>query len=423
MMWKYNNQIQINLIEIFVIGVLFILIPPIISLPFLIVWLFQKRNINYNSYIIFFVCMSLYFGAINATKMPGGDQWQYWAAYMNVPHVGFIQSLIYIYGFDLGKEINGISGEFMNGVYNYIGYYITFGHYQLFAALLTFVEYMLIFLGFYKFCLSLKNPRVPIICGVLILSFFYLFFQYTLQIQKQFLAQAIIMYVLGNYAYKCKMNKKLWIMTICAVFTHASMLLFVPFIILKPLHTRLTKVGWIILGTAFVTLIILGPSLAGNIVDSEDTNALTYGISRFSQSETNNDTETNALVLSQIIIIYIPLMLIVLRKLWLERNTLTDNNAFILNVMLLLLLTVIGMYRQPLAQYRYFMMIFAFMPFVYPFISNNIKVRNFILVSISIVMICWFYLKFDKIVWNYAPELDIIIKSPVVLLFGNYYTI
>ena len=422
-MLKYNKQTQINLIEILVISVLFIFIPPIISLPCLIWWAFQKRNITYNGYIIFFVCISLYFGAINATKRPGGDQWQYWAAYMNVPYVGFTQSLIYIYGLDLEKETNGISAEFMNGVYNYIGYYITFGRYQLFAALLTFVEYMLIFLGFYKFCLSLKSPRVPIICGVLILSFFYVFFQYTLQIQKQFLAQAIIMYVLGNYAYKCKMNKKMWIMTACAVFTHASMLLFVPFIILKPLHTRLTKVGWIILGTAFVTLIILGPSLAGNIVDAEDTNALTYGISRFSQSETNNDTETNALVLSQIIIIYIPLLLIVLRKLLQERNTLTDNNAFILNVMLLLLLTVIGMYRQPLAQYRYFMMIFAFMPFVYPFISNNIKVRNFILVSISIVMICWFYLQFDKIVWNYAPELDIIIKSPVLLLFENYYTI
>lgn len=403
---------------------IFLIFPPIVGLPFIIIkTILLNKNARYSDYISFMICLAFYFGAINATKEPGGDQIQYYVAYMNVPHVGFIQSLIYIYGLDLGKETNGISGEFMNGVYNYIGYYITFGRYQLFAALVTFIEYMLIFLGLYKFCLSLKNPRVPIICGVLILSFFYLFFQYTLQIQKQFFAQAIIMYVLGIYAYKGRMNKKMWIMTACAVFTHASMLLFVPFLIFKPLHTRLTKVGWIILGTAFVTLIILGSSLAGNIVDAEDTNVLTYGISRFSQSETNNDTETNVLVLSQVIVIYIPLLLIVLRKLLLERNTLTDNNAFILNVMLLLLLTAICMYRQPLAQYRYFMMIFAFMPFVYPFISNNIKVRNFILVSISIVMICWFYLQFDKIVWNYAPELDIIIKSPVLLLFGNYYII
>ena len=38
-------------------------------------------------------------------------------------------------------------------------------------------------------------------------------------------------------------------------------------------------------------------------------------------------------------------------------------------------------------------------------------------------MIIWFYYQFDKIVWSFAPEIDIIIKSPILLLFGNYYTI
>ena len=420
----YQQINNINWWQVLCELLIFLLLPSIIGIPFVLFRIFQYGNkTSITNYYAFMACIAVYFACINATKGPTGDQVQYFVAYLNVPHIGFVKSLIYIYGLDVGKEVNGISGEFMNGVYNYIGYYITFGRYPLFAALLTFIEYMLIFLGLYKFCLSLKKPRIPIICGVLILSFFYLFFQYTLQIQKQFLAQAIIMYVLGNYAYSGKMNKKMWIMTVCAVFTHASMLLFVPFLIFKPLHTRLTGIGWIFLGTAFVLLVIFGPSLAGNIIDTEKINTLTYGVGRLAQSEVNNDVETNALVMSQVIVIYIPLLLIVLRKLLLERRSLVDSNAFILNVMLLLLLTIVGMYNKPLAQYRYFMMILAFMPFVYPFTFNNIKYRNMFLLILSVLMVLWFYIYFENIIYNYAPLLDIIVKSPIMLLLGNYYTI
>lgn len=405
---------------------LFIFLPPIIGIP-----LAGYRVLQYSScktptrYWIFMICIAIYFAAINATKEPGGDQIQYFFAYQNVPKIGFWKSLIYIYGIDylVDPTKTQISGEFMNGLFNYVGYYITFGYYPLFAALITFANYMLVFMGLYKFCLSLKKPHIPIICGIIIISFFYLYFQYVLQIQKQFLAQSIMIYVLGSYAYLCKMTKKLWIITTISIFTHAATLLFVPFLILKPLHKRLTRKGLLLIGTAFIIFIVLGPKLAGNITNSESSSVLTYSINRLAQSEAQNDTETNALVTSQVIVIYIPLLLIVLRKLWLERKTLSNRNAFVLNVVLLLLLTVIGMFRQPLAQYRYFMMLLAFMPFVYPFITNDIKRRDAILKGISGIMIIWFYYQFETIIWSYAPEIDIIIKSPILLLFGNYYSI
>lgn len=402
---------------------IFLLLPPIIGLPLVICKAFQyKKNIKSTHYIAFMVCIAAYFAAINATKMPGGDQWQYWAAYMNVPKVGFIKSLTYIYGFDLDKEAKGISGEFMNGVYNYIGYYITLGYYPLYAALLTFANYILVFLGLYKFTRTLRKPHIPIVCGILILSFFYLYFQYLLQIQKQFLAQSIMMYVLGSYASSGKMGKKEWIMTICAIFTHAATTLFLPFLLFKPLRNRLTKMGLLCLGTLFSILIIMGPQLAGNVASSMGDSALSYGANRLAQSETNNDTEFG-LVWSQVFVIALPMAWIVLHKLWTERKTLTQAHAFILNVVLLLLLTIIAMFKQPMAQYRYFMMLLAFMPFVYPFICSNTQQRDRILKIITGIMIIWFYYQFDKIIWHFAPEIDIIIKSPILLLFGNYYTI
>lgn len=416
-----SNNVQWS--QVIVELIIFLLLPPIIGLPLVILRAFQyKAKMKATHYMAFIVCIAVYFAAINATKMPGGDQVQYFVAYLNVPKVGFIKSLTYIYGLDLGKEAKGISGEFMNGVYNYIGYYITFGYYPLYAALLTFVNYILVFLGLYKFAQTLKKPHIPIVCGVLILSFFYLYFQYLLQIQKQFLAQSIMMYVLGSYAVSGKMGKKEWIMTACAIFTHAATTLFLPFLLFKPLRNRLTKVGLLCLGVLFSILIIMGPQLAGNVASSMGDSALSYGANRLAQSETNNDTEFG-LVWSQVFVIALPMAWIVLHKLWMERKTLIPAYAFILNVVLLLLLTIIAMFKQPLAQYRYFMMLLAFMPFVYPFACQNTQQRDRILKIIAGIMIIWFYYQFDKIVWHFAPEIDIIIKSPILLLFGNYYQI
>lgn len=418
-----NRSNNIQWPQVIVELIIFLLLPPIIGLPFVINKAFQYKNkMNATHYMAFMVCIAAYFAAINATKSPGGDQVQYFVAYTNVPEVGFIKSLIYIYGLDLGKEVNGISGEFMNGVYNFIGYYITFGYYPLYAALLTFANYILVFLGLYKFTQTLKKPHIPIVCGILILSFFYLYFQYLLQIQKQFLAQSIMMYVLGNYASSGKMGKKEWIMTICAIFTHAATGLFLPFLLFKPLRNRLTKTGLLCLGILFSVLIIMGPQLAGNVVSSMGNSALSYGATRLADSETNNDTEFG-LVWSQVFVIALPMAWIVLHKLWTEKKTLMPSHAFILNVVLLLLLTIVAMFRQPLAQYRYFMMLLAFMPFVYPFVRQKTQQRDRILKIIAVIMIIWFYYQFDKIIWRFAPILDIIIKSPILLLFGNYYTI
>ena len=143
----------------------------------------------------------------------------------------------------------------MNGIYNYIGYYITFGKYYLFAFIYTFIEYMLIFWGFFKFCQNLKKPHIPIICGALIISFFYLFFQYTLHIQKQFFAQAIMMYVLGSLSYEGKMTHKLWLISVVALFTHASVIWYFPFLSIPKFRKPLNKVGLILLSLIFCALI------------------------------------------------------------------------------------------------------------------------------------------------------------------------
>lgn len=415
---------SINYEKILIDFILFIILPPIIGLPFIIFKTIQlKDKARYSDYLSFMICIAFYFGAINATKNPEGDQINYYVAYLNVPTQGFIGSLINIYGVlnPWEEARTRISGEFMNGVYNYFGYYLTFGYYPLFACLLTIANYILNFLGIYNFSKSLKKPHFPIIYGILILSFFYFYFQFLLQIQKQFLAQSIITYVLSSFAIKGKLGQKEYIMTAMAIFTHAATMLFVPFLFFRPLREKLNKKSLILLSIIFSIFIIIGPSIAGNIVSNLDENSsstLTYGINRFANSEIHNDTEFG-LVWSQIFVIAVPMMIIVLNKIWRKRNSLIKEHAFILNIILLLLLTIVAMYKQPTAQYRYFIMLIAFMPYTYFFITENLIKRDLCLKYISIIMIIWFYYQFDKIVWTYAPEIDIILKSPIILLFNN----
>ena len=400
---------------------LFIILPPIIGIPMVLYKVWSKKRPKFSDYLLLMFCIAIYMGAINATKAPNGDQVNYYVAYTNVPSVGFIKSLIYIYGLDLlsdpGKT--SFSGEFMNGIYNYFGYYLTFGYYPLFAALYTFVEYLMIYLGLYKVFRKAQMPKYPIVCGVLTLSFFYLFFQYTLHIQKQFFAQAIMMYVLGSYAEKGKMTIKLWLIALCSILTHASTGLFLPFLLLKPLRGRLNKKWMAFIASMLLAFILYGPRMAENVA-ADNSGVAGYGMKRFAESEGQSDS-AGQLVMSQVLVIAVPMFLIVFRQLWLKRNLVIDKaQAYILNITLLLLLAVASMYSKPLAQYRYFMMLLAFMPFVYPYISTKIVRRNLWLILIACTMIVWFYYQFSSIIWVYAPEWQIIVSPPTALILRGF---
>lgn len=395
---------------------LFLVLPPIIGLPFILYMVWKKNHPKYSDYLLLMACIAIYFGSINATKHPDGDQINYYVAYLNVPVIGFVKSLIYIYGTDyfVDSEKVNISGEFMNGVYNYFGYYLTFGYYPLFAALYTFAEYLLIYMGLYKVFRKAQMPKYPIVCGILTLSFFYLFFQYTLHIQKQFFAQAIMMYVLGSYAEKGKMTLKLWLTALIAFFSHASTGLFFPFLLIKSLRDRLSKKSLLLFSGLLFLFILYGPQMASNVA-LNNSDAVSYGLKRFAESD--NSSDGGSLVMSQVLVIALPMFLIVFMQLWVKRKVVIDKSqAFILNITLLLLLAVASMYSKPLAQYRYFMMLLAFMPFVYPYISSKIAQRNQWLILISCTMMVWFYYQFEAIVFVYASVWQIVVYPPVALI-------
>ena len=397
----------------------FMLLPSFIGLPWIIYSALKESKPSKTNYYIFICCIIVFLASINATKSVDGDQVRYWYAYNNVPIKGFWYALINIYGDpESWQEVNThISGEFMNGVYNYIGYYLSFGYYPLFEFMLTFLSYFLLLTGLYKFCKTLPTPHLPIIYGTLIMAFFYLYFQFTLQIQKQFLAQSFMMYIVGNYAYNGYLRKRDWVIMVCSIFTHQSMLFFVPFIVLKRYRKRLNKVTIFITFIALACLIYYGPSLLSSS-DFSSGDVLTYSVRRFASSERNVD----GLGLKTSIVLAVggPMFIICISKLLAFRHGFNASQSFLVVLTSLIIVATAAMTRQPTAQYRFFMMLMPFMPFIYPLAFHNIKYRDSFLCVLAYFMIIWFIIQFEKIVWVYAPELHIFIKSPLMLVLTNY---
>lgn len=399
----------------------FIMLPPVIGVPMAIQKVSKIKIEDITKYLSYFICIGAFIAAVIATKPANGDQISYYMAYKAVPDEGFIGSLINIYGFhyDWEELKTNISPEFMNGVYNYIGYYLTFGYYPLFLFLYFVTEITLISLGVYYYCRKLERPNVPIIAGVICFSFFYLYFILCSHIQKQFMGQAIMMYVLGVYSFREKMNWKLWLITAISICTHQSMLLFIPFLIYKPLNSKLSKKNLLIFLLLTTAFFIVGPTFMGDFSDSSySSSAFSYGANRFANATGADDgVKIN---IYHVIAVGVPLGLICLKKLWFDREKINNHNAFMLNICLILLACIAAMFKMPLVQYRYFMMTYCFIPMIIPFVTNDIDRRNTILKYIALFMILSLIVCIPFTGRDYAPVINLIIEPPVLLVAGIF---
>lgn len=168
-------------------------------------------------------------------------------------------------------------------------------------------------------------------------------------------------------------------------------------------------------------LIMLTPTLFGSVADGSDDGVLGHSIGKIANS-VGKDDGLGGVEVWRLYLIGLPMVLLAYKGIRKGRRG-DEHEALILNIFVLLFLAIIAMYNQPLSQYRYFMMVYAFIPFLLPFVSENIKNRNNVLISVSLVMVAWFYFQFEKLIWDYASEIYIVLMPPIGLIFGNYYTL
>lgn len=356
-----------------------------------------------------FSLLSLYMGAINATKIPMSDQIGYYRAYTMVPKNGFWGSLMNIYGSEW-KE-NWSTKEMGYGFLNYIGYYISFGNYQIFILLFTATLYILYFKAinkFYNHIYIKKNRHLYILSAIIILSFFTQFFNLTIHIQRQMIASAVMFYALIQMTEKQKIP---WIPMVFACTLHTTMMFFVPFFFISFLSKPLKFKYFIIIICAMIICIIAAPNAAMVIISE---GADTYALQRLAYTGNGDNIGLN---LKTAYVVSIPLCLICLKNMYIEKKYIVRGESFIYMVYFILMILVFFSNNSTI-QYRFMMASYGFIALFLPLLLRNgtEKAKIYLILS-SFFFILRFYTTFDDIAWEYAPVEDILFDNFFSLIF------
>ena len=168
----------------------------------------------------------------------------------------------------------------------------------------------------------------------------------------------------------------------------------------------------------FAILIFYGPRMLGGINVDGDS-ALTHGVGRFAESEGKVDL-SSSLVFSQVLVIALPMAYTCVKRLLAYKKHFIASQSFLVIVASLLLVAVLAMSNQPLSQYRFFMMLIAFIPFIFPLLLDDLRMRNKLLKFLAGLMIVWFFVQFSFIIWDYASEWQILFCPPsLLIIIGN----
>lgn len=357
-----------------------------------------------------FICLALYLGLINATKEPTSDQWFYMQAYNEVPKVGFVRSLTNIYGtyFDRIHIVNVKEMGF--GLVNYIGYYMTFGNYPLFVCLFTTVLYVILFYCIYLFFVGKMDAKTKILSGVFSIAFFTQFFNLTIHLQRQQIAIVVMMLALVMYVRKGRRN---WFLIFSACLLHTSVILFVPFFLLGDLirkaSNRILILGMCMIAVVFISINSFGIFISNIIGDSYITSRMIHA----------GSSEENRMSIGLVLLLAVPMSTFSLYRLFFyKRESLRSEKVmYIIYISIIILVFTIP---DNTLQYRYFMLSYVFIPFVFPQLFSTIKYSD-LNIYLNIIIPCFlvlrFFFTFEDISFKYAPIENVLFSNAITLLF------
>ena len=383
--------IKLNYKYIFKLVAISFLLPPVISLPYAVYSLLKSKDNSIKPYFTLFAVFASYMAVINAGKMPTSDQSNYWAVYMQVPKEGLIWAMNHIYGFR--DATNG--KEFMNGIYNYVGYYLTGGCYGLYIYINTILMYLPFYYCIYKMFEGGRNVKKAVLCGVICLSFFNQFFLLTIHLQRQFIAYSMIIYLMILKATTGKTNI---LLILIAFFTHTTAILFIPFLYFDLLYRRLSPKRMALIGILVVGALVFVSSFIGNESVEVETNALNYSLQRIK----NAGGDDVKFKLFEFLAFNFPMVFIALTRMF--QRGLKPLEYIVYNTYIFLFVFVVSMSGNELVQYRFSFFTYGYMGMIFPmFCYENRNVTNLYYPFISLFFIVRFYLTFDNSNWTYDP--------------------
>jgi hypothetical protein len=380
------------------------LLPPFLAICIIFIALSLGRKLNWVWLRAYYILTALFLAAINSTKKYESDLLEYYERYQQVSSTQLFEYV--------GLGFGGAVREPLFKYITYGGYFVTGGNFAVFLFLFSLALYLLQFHSIQKFCKNSKiSPEVAFF-SISVLAFLPQYFSLSAHILRQMLATALILYFLVSFRQFGIFGRSL--LMISAILIHSSTIIFLPAAFL--LRNRFGYIGVIILGLE-VLLLIKSQGLSYLSVALGDN----YIAGRISNSDSFIEVQDGAGLPAGLL--YLVYLMLILSAYGVYIRRMSGDHLILLNAITLVSVIVISTSNITLLQYRYFFMIYSFIPFFLAvFIPVFIPKRlNALIPLFVITMFVNFLFFLPSSHWQYNNlELTVAGNPIMVLFFGRF---
>lgn len=355
--------------------------------------LFVLKTESRTATLTLIALLCLYMGAINTTKVPESDELNYLYFFTETPHYSFLQNL-------MGQGDTAQAKEFFFSIITYVSYYLLLGNKALYILMLTFFIYFFQLLAIYKMGRHYRQPVYMMVAAMVVTCFFTQYFNLTAHIIRQMLAMSMFLYSLS---LQLEGRRSHWVWLVLAFFTHNAIGLLILFSIA---FSYIRGRGLIVVSA----VLLLGFALGVTITDVaafliSKLGLASYAVQRVSEAVVNRDG-SEELSLGFMAMVMLPMAAIALVNLLLYRDEKHGRQVSpeIFYLVLVWSLLVLSMSYAPVFQYRFFYMLYTFLPLVVvAAFRKGTWLSMAYCAAVAVFFVVRFYKTFDAITWTYAP--------------------
>jgi len=382
---------------------IFFIINPLFGLVFTSVYLIFSNKTNSSLFKLTPFLVAFFIGCINSTKVPENDLVWYLREYLKAGSMPFLE---YLGNFGVMGNTHGILSngkEILFAIFNYVTYQFVGDNTKLYVLFYSFAAYSFLNLAIYKFGRAIKIPNRFIVTAIFIMSFTPYIFTMSGILLRQFLAAALLMYILVN---KLFYNKKSYLLIICMILIHSSAFLFVPFLFFLFFKKSLLNKNTILYYLLIILVLFNVQKIALILLPIFDNiTVFKYILTRASQDTTFDLGQLSfAKIITSILTVFLPLILI-----YYLRPRLKKENGLIhfFNILLVLVIFILANLHQSELSNRMNFYVWQFFPFVFLLYVWYFKIHRLMLICIITFIVIFFIYYLSAGMWTYTLELGI----------------
>jgi hypothetical protein len=270
---------------------------------------------------------------------------------------------------------------------------------------LTFFSYNYFLRSLSLYFKKVGSSVFDIIFALYIGIFFFEIFSLSAHLIRQFFAFSLILYFIVNRLYY---QKSYWLVLLVSIFSHTTMLIFLPIIFLPIFKNRIDEKK-ILVGLIIYFLIInfYRPTAILLMEYVEPDNILGYVLERTTKENiVSEGIKTVPLIV--IVFNFIVLMMTAM-ELYVFKNT---KSSHLYNIIIVISLLVLATWNaHPLLSLRYGYLGYSFIIFILPLAISRKRIGSMgFLISFFLmaVLMLRFFIKIDNGVWQYISSYEIL---------------